>query len=147
MKSVKTNNIITLVSIIFVLFVGYLMFSFPKEDRIVGDLRKLKGAATFFYADNLGFDNVEPEIGLLKEYISNISKYTKTPGEYLFVENNGKLLVGYNLMAGKATGDSKNLREKLKRLAKEELCNDTGESPYNGEDTVYMLVKKGGFKN
>ena len=108
---------------------------------IIRDLRNLRTAAIFFYADNVrNLETIKPEIDLLKPYLED-AKYTKTQGEYLFEEGDGNWLVGVNLSIA-APNERDAVAEKLKEWLGNTIYGDISQSKvYDGEEIVYMSIR------
>jgi ankyrin repeat protein len=155
MQSVIFSKKVYWILLIFALFaICLLLFSFfsggDVVSRVFNNLRDVKSAAIFFFADNLGkINTIDPDIEFLREYKEYMkAKYYKTPGEYLFVEADGKWWVGLNLVIAGVTIDRKELGEKLKTQTDEAYFGDIDMSmPYNGEDIIFVYVQDVGKKN
>ena len=111
---------------------------------IIASMRSLKAASLMFYVDNMDrfqdkSNTTELEIGFLMEYVDKPARFTKTPGEYLIVEDKERWWIGYNLtvianVARKAVSD-----ELIKRAKSVGFYGGMDENiPYSGESIVYM---------
>ncbi|MCL2146603.1 MAG: OB-fold putative lipoprotein [Synergistaceae bacterium] len=111
--------------------------------QVISELRNLKAASIMLFGDNYDKqDTIKPDIELLIPYMDNPSKFTKTQGEYLFLETGGKWWVGRNLAISVPVDKRKALSEEINRIVSRTFFAGTDENaPYNGEDTIYMRVK------
>jgi hypothetical protein len=111
---------------------------------IIMDLRNMRAAAQILRNDNLKeLVTVEPDLKQLANYLENPTRFTKTTGEYLFMEANGEWWVGYNLAATDLySEDRESVHKRLLNMAGTTIYGSMDINiPYDGEDVVYMPTR------
>jgi|GEM_PF-2589211 len=111
---------------------------------IIIDLRNMRTAAQVFRNNNQEkLDTIKPELKHLAPYLENPDRFTKTSGEYLFLEANGEWWVGYNLAAtDQYVEDRESVNERLLYMGGKTIFASTDINiPYNGEDIIYMPTR------